>query len=120
MLSGWYPSLYFGEDPQAWQPTVAAVHTYPDEAGALHILHAGVGDTRYMVAVIDSESDVRTYVGPVYSYYESIENGQRLTDQEWGARVSSARRPTVPGWLAELSAGPAKRELGPPAKHTAE
>jgi hypothetical protein len=109
-LAGWYPQLYFGdEEPTDWQPTVAAVHTNPTDAG-LEVLHVGVGDTRYLVAVIDSDKDVRTYVGPVYSYYQSVEH-ERLTDEAWRERLHGAQRPVEPVWLSALGGSPSARSL---------
>jgi hypothetical protein len=109
-VAGWYPRLYPGsEDPLKWEPTVAAVHTSPAD-GRLDILHAGVGDTRYLVAVIDSEGDASAYVGPVYSYYESVEH-RRLTDEAWRERLRTGKQPAQPSWLAELGGPPRKRQI---------
>ncbi|MEI6090386.1 MAG: DUF3160 domain-containing protein [bacterium] len=100
---GWYLRLYFeltpesfneykgnSEIPEADKFIVADVHTIPtDEAGndVGWVLHAGTG--KINMAVITAPTPAggfRSYVGPVYSYYEFISNDfKRLTNQEWRA-----------------------------------
>jgi hypothetical protein len=109
VYSGWYPGLYLDDDAGDYEPTIAGVHTLPTDHG-LEILHVGVGDARYLVTVVDSEDDVRAYVGPAYSYYESVEK-ERVTDEAWGQRLSSPSRPRQPSWLAELGGPPLRRRL---------
>jgi hypothetical protein len=67
---------------------VADVHTIPtNEAGYMvgWVLHAGTG--RINMAVITAptpDGGSRSYIGPVYSYYEFISNDfKRLTNEEW-------------------------------------
>ncbi|MBI5490193.1 MAG: DUF3160 domain-containing protein [Deltaproteobacteria bacterium] len=68
-----------------FSPTIADVHTSPDTR---QILHVGTGWVRWMVADFDTPAGERLFVGPVQSYYESVEGGmRRLTDGEWAARV---------------------------------
>ena len=98
---GWYLRLYYGLDPgsfalnylgdkglEADKFVVADVHTIPmDEFGneVGWVLHAGTG--RINMAVITAptpEGGTRSYIGPVYSYYEFISNDfKRLTNEEW-------------------------------------
>ncbi len=98
---GWYLRLYYEFDPatfynytsggsieEADKFIVADVHTTPtDESGNTvgWVLHAGTGKVN--MAVITSatpDGGTRSYVGPVYSYYEFISNDfKRLTNQEW-------------------------------------
>lgn len=98
---GWYLRLYFeltpesfyeyqgnGEIPEADKFVVADVHTIPTDEGGNEVgwvLHAGTG--KINMAVITAPTPAggfRSYVGPVYSYYEFISNDfKRLTNQEW-------------------------------------
>ncbi len=98
---GWYLRLYFGMEAEIYfenyirgiglEPDkfiVADVHTIPtDEAGNMvgWVLHAGTG--RINMAVITAptpDGGNRSYIGPVYSYYEFISNDfKRLTNEEW-------------------------------------
>jgi hypothetical protein len=99
---GWYPKLYYNfsdtdfkfysEDPEYRLASddfiTADVHTIPmdeNENDVGWVLHAGTG--RINLAVITTnkpDSNSRSYIGPVYSYYEFVSNDfKRLTDQEW-------------------------------------
>jgi hypothetical protein len=109
---GWYAKLYYG-DAMLWEPSISALHT---DSESDRILHAGVGDAHYMVWVLDSEGDRQAFVGPVYSYYETVTDGTRLNDETWQERIQGGQRGTVPEWLAPLRGPRRKRELGPAAR----
>jgi hypothetical protein len=106
---GWYPRLIYGGDPDAWQPTIADVHTNPEGAKALQV---GVGDVSFVVVAIDNEGDRAAYVGPVYTYYEFEQPvASRLTDQQWRDMLSEGKAPQQPAFTQAFRAKPAKREL---------
>jgi Protein of unknown function (DUF3160) len=108
---GWYPQLIFGSKPAAWKPTIADVHTgfEPDGPKALEV---GVGDASLLVAAIDNQGDRMVYVGPMSSYYEFTQPAdKRLTDEEWGNRISDGMVPSRPSWTSSF-----QPQLGVPEK----
>ncbi len=113
VLSGWYPSLYASGDSTTWKPSVVSVHSNPENH---EILHVGVGDANYLVTVLDTGGALRTFVGPVYSYYELTTRDERLTDERWEEVLSKPNPPDVPAWLQTVRGQRLKRELGPAAK----
>jgi len=108
VYSGWYADLIYRGKVDAWEPTIADVHT--DEA---RVLEVGVGDTNFLVAAIDNRGDRAAYVGPVYSYYE-FEAPERLTDEEWRRRISEGKLPPRPAWLGAFQAAAKLRPMAPP------
>ena len=105
--SGWYPGLLFGGDPMKTKPVVADVHTANGT-----VLEEGVGDVNFLVVAVDNEKDRAVYVGPAYSYYEFTSNASnRLTDEQWMARIEQAELPPRPAWTAAFRGKPAKRNL---------
>jgi hypothetical protein len=101
---GWYPQLFYAGPDQSDEadPTVAPVHTNLDgEIGSTGVLHVATGDVRLMVVAVDSGSDRAVYLGPVGSYYESIEPlGTVLTDEMWEQRLSQ-NPPSPPAWWGQ-------------------
>jgi hypothetical protein len=103
---GWYGRLQI--DPRRlaeYDPVVADVHTQPtDEGGAPvgRVLHVGVGRPRIMVVTVDTCHGPRAYAGPVLPFHQAItEDFERLTDDDWAARVSRGEVET-PAWLADV------------------
>ncbi len=103
---GWYTDLFI--DPFfsiERDPTVADVHTQPaDEAGRTvgRILHLATGEPRLMAVTIDTCTGPRAYMGPVFSYFETItEDFLRLTDEEW-ADALAVETPTDVPWMKDL------------------
>jgi hypothetical protein len=92
--SGWYPGIIYGGEANAWQPTIADVHTDPNSG---KVLEAAVGDANFLVVAIDNAGDRAAYVGPIYSYYE-FTSPQRLTDEEWRERIWKKDLPPRPEW----------------------
>ncbi|PKL84763.1 MAG: hypothetical protein CVV22_11290 [Ignavibacteriae bacterium HGW-Ignavibacteriae-1] len=98
---GWYMGLYpnftanefkydYLEDDgfDSDKAVVADVHTIPtDEFGNKvgWVLHAGTGKINMAVITAPTpEGGMRSYIGPVSSYYEFISNDfKRLTNEEW-------------------------------------
>ena len=106
---GWYTHLIYG-DPADWQPTVADVHTDPNDGG--RALEVAVGDVNFVVVAVDNDGDRAAYVGPAYSYYEFTQPAQqRLTDEEWQERIRNGKLPPRPGWTAAFQAPAKAREL---------
>jgi hypothetical protein len=114
--TGWYTTLFYGDRPDHYKPTVADVHTDPDSG---QVLHEAVGDANFVVAAIDNGKDRAAYVGPVFSYYEfSVPGAHRLTDEEWAERIQAGKTPPRPeftrvfqpaGVARTLEAGQRKR-----------
>ncbi len=109
---GWYCNLFYNRNKQGgqlankWDPTIADVHTDPNEG---KILEVGIGDVNFCVIAIDNEGDKSVYVGPVYSYYE-FESGvqDRLTDEEWQEKIHNGNLPLRPEWTQTFQ-GPARK-----------
>lgn len=98
---GWYAELYpgvgvtqliwdylNGDGLESDKAIVADVHTIPtDASGDLvgWVLHAGTGKINLAVITAPTEDGgVRSYIGPVSSYYEFISNDfKRLSNEEW-------------------------------------
>ncbi len=100
-FSGWYTDLFFEANDQSFvfDPTIADVHTDPN---ASEVLHVGTGYANAMVMTVETTCGLKAYVGPVSSYYESIEgNFLRLTDEEWKARFDD-ETPPRPTWTSSF------------------
>lgn len=97
-FSGWYAQLFYNSNDTTFNfdPTIADVHTDPNST---NILHVGTGFANAMVMVVNTTCGLRTYVGPVSSYYEDQEpNFMRLTDEEWKSQFSTDSLPPRPTW----------------------
>jgi len=108
--TGWYPELLYASLPEAWEPTIADVHT-----GESEVLEVGVGDVDFLVTAIDNRGDRAAYVGPVYSYYE-LTSPTRLTDEEWKAQIQDGHPPPRPEWVHVFQAKANQRNLVPPKR----
>ena len=108
--SGWYPQLFYQrseiQEPHSselWDPVVTDVHTdFPDASDPGTILHEGVGNTAMMVVSVDCEGR-RIYAGPVFTYYEFTSGPgvfERMTDEEWKAKLIAHEEPAEPEWTA--------------------
>ena len=98
---GWYLKLYYGMSPELFllyyiegsglesdKMIVTDVHTIPtDEDGNMvgWVLHGGTGPINMAVITAPThDGKTRSYIGPVFSYYEFISNDfKRLTNEEW-------------------------------------
>jgi hypothetical protein len=106
--TGWYPQLILGV-PDAYEPTVADVHTDPNEGG---VLEQGVGDVNFVVVAVDNGPHRMAYVGPIYSYYEfTVPAGKRMTDEEWTALVKARKVPERPAFTRAFQARGVERTL---------
>ena len=81
---------------------VTDVHTdAPDDIvcdpGA--VIHEGVGNVHLLMIAIDNGPDRVVYAGPVFSHYEfEVPGANRLTDEDWQARLDSGQKPPSPEW----------------------
>jgi len=112
---GWYAGLIYGPEPQRWSPSVADVHTDPNQG---LVLEEAVGDVNFLVAAIDNGNDRAIYVGPTYSYYElRVPAGQRMTDEEWETKLRAGDVPARPAWTDAFQGPALERSLDqPPAR----
>ncbi|WP_257447834.1 DUF3160 domain-containing protein [Archangium lipolyticum] len=109
---GWYADLFYSrEDALAHEPVIADVHTQPAAAGGVAVglvLHAATGHPRLMTVTLDLGQGPRTYRGFVSSYFEhTTRDFERLTDEEWRARMWRERQNGFPAempWLSDLLA----------------
>ncbi|MEW5801926.1 MAG: DUF3160 domain-containing protein [bacterium] len=86
---GWYPKLFYGDGERCVEPDliVADVHT---DVNNEQMLHVGVGMIDVIYFTAETCAGPSLYVGPVFSYYERIENNMnRLNDSEWAPLVRS-------------------------------
>ena len=114
--TGWYPGLFYRNvfwhgdngtfpDDQGCNMVdrlVADVHTdvFDDivcDPGA--VIHEGVGAVHLLLIAIDNGPDRMVYAGPVFSHYEfEVPGANRLTDEDWQARLDSGQKPPSPEW----------------------
>jgi hypothetical protein len=113
--SGWYTRLFYNDarsltgggvaPAELWDPVVTDVHT--DFPASLHgdpgtILHQAVGNTALMIISINCQG-TRVYAGPVSTYYEFTSGPgvfDRMTDEEWKAKLLVGDQPAEPEWTA--------------------
>ena len=86
-----------GEMPKV--PIVAAV------SGARQsVLEAATGYVDRIYVIVPLEGRLEVAQGGVFSYYEFIQpRDQRLTDEEWRARLDSGEAPDRPAWAERFS-----------------
>ena len=102
---GWYPKLFYGTNPTEFDPTIADVHTAPQnesfqEVG--NVLHVATGYPRLMVVTIDTCTGPRAYAGLASAYHEEVTTDfQRLNDQDWAAEIKMAP-PADVRWMSDL------------------
>ncbi|MGE5860507.1 MAG: DUF3160 domain-containing protein [Ignavibacteria bacterium] len=112
--NGWYPDLFYNRYQEGFMEMnalVADIHTTPTDCmgniiGA--ITHVGTGPIHLGVFIAEHEGFMKTFVGPLFSYYEyRTENFLRLTDEEWAEQyLNSALRPSwVNIYLADENGG---------------
>ena len=105
---GWYPNLFYGGD--ASPALIADVHTDPvdDPTSPLYpprVLHVATGPVAALLFIANTDEGRATYVGPAYTYYETVEQGfppVRLTDADWQARLAAFQRPAPPAWTSSF------------------
>ncbi|HEX3760204.1 MAG TPA: DUF3160 domain-containing protein [Kofleriaceae bacterium] len=108
--TGWYAELFYDQASALWHgPVIVDVHTQPtDQDGdpVGRVLHIATGAPRVIAIRIahDGGAHTQTYRGLVSSYGELVTEGfQRVTDEEWRARIARRMQGTPP-WLADLMA----------------
>jgi len=116
VYDGWYPQLFWTRmwaptDPQGghvdWmnahpsgisEPIVADVHTDAENGQALEV---ATGHPGMMIVAIDNQGDISLYGGPASSYYSfAVPVSQRMTDEEWAAKVAWGNQPARPDFAA--------------------
>jgi hypothetical protein len=100
--SGWYCNLLYRRPAgiDQWQPTVADVHTDPNN---LQALETGVGSAQFAVVAIDNGEDRMAFVGPIYTYYEFPHAAEvRLTDTEFSQLLQYGPEPARPKWTVHF------------------
>ncbi len=111
VYDGWFPSLIYGtvkdRMEEARDFTIADVHSKPqDDDGPALVLHAATGRVQLLAAAVQLQDCRSLFVGPVSSYYESVEQGDsfiRRNDQEWEESLEN-REPIAkrPDWTAKF------------------
>jgi hypothetical protein len=101
-FDGWYRELIYKHTEQnsdTFDPTIADVHT---DARNSAVLHVGTGFPNLMLIAIETDCQLRAYVGPVLSYHELIEgNMNRLTDEDWKTKLKNGEE-ARPSWTASF------------------
>ncbi|PKN54677.1 MAG: hypothetical protein CVU56_25295 [Deltaproteobacteria bacterium HGW-Deltaproteobacteria-14] len=107
VYSGWYPTLFFYEGVGEWKPTIADVHTNPNQ-GPLpgpNVLHVATADVDLMVFTADACDGAAAFVGPVFTYYEVDPHAiKRYSDQDWEAMLRAGTQPARPAWTESFRA----------------
>jgi hypothetical protein len=96
--------LYGGNSyltPRDDAPRVVDVFTNPQEKKHLHV---GIGRPRIIYVLYPWKDKTVLCIGAVMPYYEFV-SSSRLTDQDWKAKLDSAKRPPIPKWLAPIVSG---------------
>lgn len=106
-FNGWYAKLFYEpEDALRDAPTIADVHTQPEDETGMEVgrvLHVATAGPRLMVVTVESCQGPHAYVGLASRYHELVtENFERLTDQQWIQRVYTTTPPPETPWLAPL------------------
>jgi hypothetical protein len=102
-VSGWYGALFYRDIDDRpdleFDPTIADVHTDPNES---RVLHVGTGSPRLLVVTVDACDRPHAYAGLASSYFETItDNLDRLDDTRWYTMIRGANPADVP-WMADL------------------
>jgi hypothetical protein len=81
---GWYVRLLYNfteDNRELFDPTIADLHTSPNDGAVLHV---GVGYPSLMLISVQTDCQLRSYVGPVLSYHDLVRTGfERLDDNQW-------------------------------------
>ena len=63
------------------------------------MIHEGIGNVHLLMIAIDNGPDRMVYAGPVFSHYEfEVPGVNRLSDEDWKARLQSGQKPPSPEW----------------------
>jgi hypothetical protein len=110
--TGWYPGLIYGGSPASHEPVVSDVHSDPNNG---QVLQVAVGDVEFVVVAVNNGPDRAAYVGPTYSYYEFAGPiGNRMTDEEWRAKLARNDTPARPSFARLFEAPGEARTLDRP------
>lgn len=107
VFSGWYAKLYWwGAEPDDFKPTIADVHTNPNQ-GPLpgpNVLHVATSDVNLMVfAADDCDGGMEAFVGPVFRYHEvDVPEIKRLSDRDWEEMLEKGQAPGQPAWTSSF------------------
>jgi len=83
-------------------PVIAAVAGYTDNIESV-VLEVGVGYVDRIYVVVPLEGGWYVAQGGVFSYYEFKQpRDNRLTDEEWRAKLDSAPPPALPAWASKF------------------
>jgi len=117
---GWYLDLFFLEDDNP--ALIADVHTNPtnDPNHPLYpprVLHVATGPVVPVYMIVDTDEGSTLYVGPSFTYFEVVEQGDsstpptRLTDQAWRERLPQPQYPAanVPEWTQSFRISTSER-----------
>ncbi|GAA4347397.1 hypothetical protein GCM10023185_02480 [Hymenobacter saemangeumensis] len=106
-VGGWAERLTFQilktdqmPDRERHMGVVADVYAHNADVSNNTILEVGVGTADALYTIVDINGAAVVAVGPVFSYYE-FSSPNRLTDEEWQARLAKSPPPR-PTWLQEL------------------
>ena len=104
---GWYADLYYNRaDILSQRPTIADVHTEPDDESGNrvgNVLSVATGKPRLIVIALPTSHGTKLFRGYVSSYYElTTNNFQRLNDHEWSQRLEQKEPPQDVPWMTPL------------------
>jgi hypothetical protein len=96
-----YLTIFFNEGESLYSISETEVSLVADVATDRlndRILHEGVGRVREMDVIVPSELINRITRGGVFTYYEFIEKGKRLNDDDWKLMLKEGKAPRLPEW----------------------
>jgi hypothetical protein len=117
-FTGWYPNLFyrncfFTRDDRLPEfhnkygcdradQLVTDVHTAPYPPPG-YVLHQAVGRVNFLLVAVDCGDETPViYGGPVLSHYELPTSSlNRMTDNEWSAKLNQSPRPLTTPWTFE-------------------
>jgi hypothetical protein len=110
VFGGWYVSLFFdGTSFAKWKPTIADVHTNPNQGDlpGPDVLHVATGNVSLMVFTVDTCQGAEAFVGPVFRYHEvDVKKIERLTDKAWEGQLQDGTAPAPPVWTQSFRVAP--------------
>ena len=91
--------VYVGATDELPKPPVIAAVSGAQES----VLEVGIGNIDRIYVVVPLAGQQEVAQGGVFSYYEFTQpRDQRLTDEEWRAKLASSATPALPAWASNF------------------
>lgn len=96
-----YLTIFFNEGESNYSISEREVSLIADVATDRlnnRILHEAVGKVREMDVIVPIEDKNQITRGGVFTYYEFVEKGKRLNDDDWKLMLKEGKAPQLPVW----------------------